>query len=314
MTHRPKLAVVLVGEIHDDGFNASGLAGAEAAAREGLAELTFVTGLPYDDAAILRAMRNAVPSQDGLVFIGGQGDRTVAQLAAEFPDKRFAVVQGHIQGRNLASYDVRQEESAFLAGCLAAWMTESGIVAHLSGHRVKPGLKGRAAFVQGVRHADPGVRVLTAFCGTQDDNAITREWAAAQITAGADILFTMLNGARAGAIDACRAGGAWQIGNALDWTIRAPDVFLASAMARIDLGVHRAIADLARGSFPDSIVKLGLAEGDYVSLRLGDHAAPGMAGRIAAIAAQIREGTITIAEDYSGPEFTPGDQSCSPAA
>lgn len=51
-------------------------------------------------------------------------------------------------------------------------MTRSGTVGHLSGHRVRPGLKGRAAFVAGVRHTDPEIRVLTGFCGTQDDNAV----------------------------------------------------------------------------------------------------------------------------------------------
>ena len=226
-------------------------------------------------------------------------------LALDWPEKPFAIVQGHAHAENLASYDVAQEHSAYLAGCLAALMTKPGTVGHLSGHRVRPGLKGRAAFVQGVMETDPAVHVLTAFCGSQDDNAITWRWADAEIKAGADIIFTMLNGARQGAIEACRAAGTLQIGNALDWTALAPDVFVASALARIDLGVERAIADVATGRLPRAPVILGLSEGDYASLALGADVPDAVAERVATAAGAIRDGSIIVSEPYDGVEFEP---------
>jgi len=301
-----EIAVVVVGEANDNGFNASGLAGAQAAERMGLARISVVDGLAYDAAAIAASLKAILPEFDGLVFIGGQGDGVMPDIARTFADKRFAIVQGESRLTNLACYEVAQEQSAFLAGCLAAWMTATGTVGHLSGHRVRPGLKGRAAFIQGVRHAAPEVRVLTSFCGSQDDNDVTRRWAGAQIAAGADILFTMLNGARAGAIDACRAGSARQIGNALDWVALQPDVFLASALARIDRGVERAIADVAAGTLPAVPVSLGLPEGDYVGLSLGEDVPEAVAARLQEVVQAIREGGISIEGDYGGPEFVPG--------
>ncbi len=195
-----RIAVFFVGEVQDAGFNASALAGAEAS--DTSAEITIVSGVRYDQEAIRSRLAEVVPQVDGLIFIGGQGNIATPEIAAIHPNKKFAVVQGHKSGANLASYDVRQEDSAFLAGVLAARLTQTGTVGHLSGHRVPPGLKGRAAFVAGVTHADPAVRVLTGFCGTQDDSNVTRDWAAAEIAAGADIIFTMLNDARSGAIEA----------------------------------------------------------------------------------------------------------------
>ncbi len=307
-----KIAVFFVGEVHDSGFNASALDGARAA--EGLAEIKIISGLPYDQAAIRMRLNDVVPQVDGVVFIGGQGSVATPEFAAAYPDKRFAVIQGQEIGANLASYDVRQEDSAFLAGVLAAHMTQTGIVGHLSGHRVKPGMKGRAAFVAGVAHANSCVKVLTGFCGTQDDNSITQIWANAQIAAGADIIFTMLNGARSGAIEACRAHNVHQIGNALDWVPVAPDVFLASAIARIDLGVERAIADMAAKITPKSVVQFGLTDGACVRLSMGDNVSSDAKEQVAIAEQNIRAGEITIPSTYDGPEFQLKDSSCAAKA
>ena len=40
---------------------------------------------------------------------------------------------------NLFYYDFLQEESAFLAGCLACLITKTKVVGHLSGEKVLPG-------------------------------------------------------------------------------------------------------------------------------------------------------------------------------
>ncbi|MCJ7870931.1 BMP family ABC transporter substrate-binding protein [Phaeobacter sp. J2-8] len=303
-----KIAVFFVGEVDDAGFNASALIGANAA-RE-MADISVISDVRYDQDAIRARLAEVVPQVDGLIFIGGQGNIATPEIAASFPDKRFAVVQGHKTAANLASYDVRQEDSAFLAGVLAAQLTRTGIVGHLSGHRVPPGLKGRAAFVAGVAHTDPKVQVLTGFCGTQDDSRITRDWAAAEIAAGADIMFTMLNGARSGAIAACREGGAHQIGNALDWVTVDPEVFVGSAIARIDLGVTRAVADMTRHITPERVIQFGLADGEFVDLSMGATVPAEVRAKIAAAAEDIRTGTIHVPESYDGPEFQPEGLTC----
>lgn len=305
-----RIAVFFVGEVQDNGFNASAFSGADRAGQAGVADIHIVSGVAYDQDEIRTRLAEVLPGVDGLIFIGGQGDIATPEVAALCPDKRFAIVQGNRTGPNLASYDVRQEDSAFLAGVLAANLTRSGIVGHLSGHRVRPGLKGRAAFVAGVNHAAPQVTVLTGFCGTQDDSTVTRGWAGAQIAAGADIIFTMLNDARQGAIDACRAGNIWQIGNALDWVQHDPQVFVASALARIDIGVEWAIRDMVAGRTPPEIVEFGLAEGDVVALSLGKAVPDAARDAVKAAAADIRAGRITISDIYEGAEFAPKDARC----
>lgn len=298
-----KISVIFVGELHDGGFNQCAFEGVKQSQRTaGDMEIDVVGGLSYDPTAMEQSLRDSAARSDGVVFIGGQGNMVTPAVAADFPDRSFAIVQGNVTGPNLASYDVLQEQSAFLAGVLAARITQTGTVGHLSGHRVVPGLKGRAAFAAGVKHADNAVRLVTGFCGTQDDSTVTEAWTRALIAEGADHIFTMLNAARAGATRACRRTGAHQIGNAADWCTIDPDVFVASAVARIDLGVVRAISDMQGRLGRDEIVQLGIGD-DAVSLSMGQDVPKAIRQEIDTLSRQIANGGLLVDTAYDGPEF-----------
>ncbi len=296
-----KISVIFVGELHDNGFNQCALEGVGQIQRSA-ADIDVVSGIPYDPAEMTQALRSAAEKSDGVVFIGGQGNLVTPKVANALPDRTFAVVQGNVSGPNMASYDVLQEQSAFLAGVFAARMTRTGVVGHLSGHRVLPGLKGRAAFASGIRYADESIRLVTGFCGTQDESAVTEAWTIAMADEEADIIFTMLNAAREGATRACRATGARQIGNAADWCEIDPEVFVASAVARIDLGVIRAISDMQSGFRPDEIVRLGIRE-EAVALTMKQDVPQPVRQEIAELARLIADGSISVGTTYDGPEF-----------
>ena len=89
-----RIAVFFIGELHDAGFNACALAGVRNAIDAGLAEIEVVSGVPYDQPSIRLRMADVLARNDGLVFVGGQGDSVTPDLAAACPDKRFAIVQG----------------------------------------------------------------------------------------------------------------------------------------------------------------------------------------------------------------------------
>ncbi|MFK7880420.1 BMP family protein [Roseobacter sp.] len=300
-----KIAVLFVGEVHDRGFNQCALEGVERMRAAGAAEIEIVSGVSYQPNAMTTALETSAARADGVIFIGGQGNGITPPVAASFPDRSFAVVQGNVTGANLASYDVLQEQSAFLAGVAAARLTQSGVVGHLSGHRVSPGLKGRAAFSSGLRHVDENIRLVTGFCGTQDDNETTDRWARGIADTGADILFTMLNAARDGAIDACQATGMRQIGNATDWCAVDADVFVASAVARIDLGVERAVINLLAGRCPDQIEDLGLAQ-NAVELTCAPDVPEVVREEVNASAEMIAARQLEVETVFNGPEFELG--------
>ena len=167
------------------------------------------------------------PGLDLLIAHGGQGDAPVAEVAPRFPRTQFAVTQGSLTAPNVASYEILQEHSAFLAGVLAGLRAADGRAAHLSGERVRPGLK-RAAYADGACRAS-GRDPLTGFCGNQHDPERAHEWAGRLRATRA--WFAMMDGGRDGVSRALprnrhladrqrdRLGGA-----------RSP-VYLASALA-----------------------------------------------------------------------------------
>jgi basic membrane protein A len=126
-----------------------------------------------------------------------------------------------------------------------------------------------------VRDTDPRVKLLTNFSGDQDDNALSHRIAKAQMAAGADVIFTMLNSGRDGVTQACREAGTRQIGNVIDWTTVDPQVFVASAWADVGIGAFLAVKDMQeRGAPGPGIRKIGLSDPAAVRLTMGQGVAP----------------------------------------
>ena len=300
-----RIAVVLFGPEGRGGFNQAGLAGT-ARARAAAPELEVVWCEPPAPEARAKHLR-ALCRQgfDLIVAHGGQGDAPVAMVAPDYPSVRFAITQGGYTAANVACYEALQEQSAFLAGVLAATETRTGVVAHMSGERVRPGLKGRAAFADGVARAAPDVRLLTCFCGDQHDPELAYRTVTAQAAQGADVLFAMIDGGRPGAIRACREHGMRQIGNVIDWTEREPDVFIASAIADSGACVDRAVRDFVAGRLRVGEHQLiGVEAPDVVRLAMSPVASAAARAAVTRFAAMLGSGEIEPATEFSGVEMS----------
>ncbi len=299
------VGALFAGRIDDRGFMEAGWRGLDRARNELGVKTGHIDGVQPKKELLAAALTQLAQSGVDLVVAhGGQNNEAAAEVATRFAQQKFVVTQGAVTGSNLASYDVLQEESAYLAGVLAALTTRTGIVGHMSGIRVRPGLKGRAGFAAGVRDTDPKVRLLTNFSGNQDDNPLSRRVAQAQIAAGADVIFTMLNAGRDGVTEACREKGVRQIGNVIDWVKVDPKVFVASAVADVGIGVFTAVRDLRDGRFKGGVVqKVGLADPAAVRLTMADDVPAHLRARVERAADDIRNGRVQVPEAYDGPEF-----------
>lgn len=303
------VGALFAGKVDDRGFMEAGWRGLERARVELGATTSYIDNvLPQKELLVAALTRLADSGVELVVAHGGQNNEAANEVAWQFPRLKFVVTQGDVTAANLSSYDVLQEESAYLAGVLAAKFTRTGVVGHMSGIRVRPGLKGRAAYAAGLRATDPRVRLLTNFSGNQDDNTLSRRVALAQIGAGADVVFTMLNAGRNGVTEACRDKGTRQIGNVIDWVALDPKVFVGSAIADVGTGVFNAVRDLRDGRFQPGVVrKLGLADSAAVRLSVAQDVPIDLKAMIADVADGIRSGRIHVPDQYDGPEFqTPG--------
>lgn len=302
---RLKVAGLFAGRVDDAGFMQAGYRGLVAARERLGADISHLDGVPPRREALEDALRRlARTGPDLVVAHGGQNDETARTVAGEFPAVRFVVTQGGVTGPNLGSYEVLQEHSAWLAGALAGFITRSGVVGHMSGIRVAPGLKGRAAFAGGVGHANPAARLLTNFSGDQDSDALSGRVAAAMADAGMDVLFTMLNAGRRGAIEVCRERRIPQIGNVGDWVAVAPDVFVGSAVADSGAAVFAAVEDLARDRLRlGAVHAIGLEKPEAVRLSVAPSVPGDVRRRLEGLAADVVAGRIAVPTVWSGEEF-----------
>jgi basic membrane protein A len=300
--------MLIPGRIHDGGFMEAGYNGLLAIEQELGADIRYVDQVRPTPEELTTALRLlALGEPDLIIAHGGQNSAAAAEVAPEFPNVKFVVVQGNVTGENLSSYEVLQEQSTWLAGAAAGLLTRTNVVGHISGIRVTPGLKGRAAFYEGLMTTNPDAKFLTTFSGNQDDADLNRAVAEAQIAAGADIIFTMLNAGRIGAIEACREAGIRQIGNVRDWHEIHPDVFVASAIANVSMAGLRAAQDVANGSWkPGEIVRIGIEDPTAVWLALAPDVPADVLSELEALTEQLAAGEIEYSIEYEGEEFVLG--------
>lgn len=307
---RPDIAVLIPGKHDDNGFMQAAYRGYEKIKAELDVNASYVSNISAtsDPALLTEAMRKlAQEGPDLIIAHGGQCNGPAEIVSKEFPDIRFVVIQGHVQGPNLSSYVVRQEDSAWLAGALAGLTTQSDVVGHISGAWPKPGLIGRAAFYDGVKHVNPDAKFLTWFTGDLDNTDINAQAAAAEIASGADVIYTMLNAGRQGVIDEIKShdGQVRHIGNVSDWT-QVDASFVGSAVADASVAILSAARDFTTGDWqPGQITEIGLGQGEVVKLTLAEDVSPEIRQQLDQLATKLISGEISINTSYEGPEFNP---------
>ena len=307
---RPSISVLIPGKHNDNGFMEAAYRGYEKIKTELDVDANYVSNISAtsDQKILTEAMRAlAQKNPDMIIAHGGQCNGPAETVSKEFPNIKFVVIQGHVQGPNLSSYVVRQEDSAWLAGALAGLTTKSNIVGHISGAWPKPGLMGRAAFYDGLKYVNPNATFLTWFTGDLDNQDINATAASAQTYKGADVIYTMLNAGRQGVIDEIHTqdGKVRHIGNVSDWT-QVDDAFIGSAVADASVAILTAAQDLTTGKWrPNQIHEIGLSQHEVVRLTVADDVSPKIKTTLENLTKKIVTGEIKISTTYNGKEFNP---------
>jgi basic membrane lipoprotein Med (substrate-binding protein (PBP1-ABC) superfamily) len=238
-----------------------------------------------------------------LIFAHGFEYQDAAMRAgAQFPATTMVVSGGGRVAANVVPLIFELEEGSYLAGMLAAGMSESGTIGMVGGVEIPPVQGTFRAFEAGARAVDPDVRVLEAFTGNWDDVAAAKEAAAAQLARGADVIIHNVDAASFGVFQAVRetvAGGrtAWALGMNRDQNDVAPDVILGSAVIRIPEAFLEVALAWQSGSLGSAPIYEGAAEGviDFVlNPALAPRVPADLVTAIDAARTRIRAGELTV--------------------
>lgn len=259
-----KVAVVLPGPISDKGFNFAGYDGLRSAAESRGLKFAYAENVSVADGAA--ALRDFAEKGYNPVFAHGfQFGDAAASIAKSYPNTYFAVINGGVEnGKNLASFQTAIEQGGFLAGVLAAGWTKTKKVGVIGGIKIPPIQNAFAGFTEGVKWADPSVKVSSAWTASFSDVALAKEMATLLISQGVDVLYMEANESNIGIISACEEAKKFAIGYAMDQSNFGPHSVLTSTMVNFPSMYGWVIDAVKSHRFDGKTRKMGL--GDKVVL------------------------------------------------
>ncbi|WP_456326802.1 BMP family lipoprotein [Palaeococcus sp. (in: euryarchaeotes)] len=280
-----KIAVVYdVGGRGDLSFNDMAYLGASKAAKDFNLELKEVQSKQETDyLPNLRALAQK-GEYDVIIAVGFMMTDAVKQVADEFPDQKFAIVDGFIPNKtNVVSILFKENEGSALIGALSGLIAANDgkdTVGIVLGMEIPVLYKFEGGYRFGVSWAedyykqktgkDVNINILHTYTGSFTDPAKGKTAAQAQLQQGAWVIYQVAGAVGLGVFEAVSEnlesqgktmGPPFAVGvdSAQDWI--KPGVIIASMMKRVDVGVYRAVEMAVKGNWKGGIMELGLNEG-----------------------------------------------------
>jgi basic membrane protein A len=185
-----------VGRVNDRSFNQSAWEGVQQAGTELGAEVKYIEtkdAKDYED----NMRQFATEGYDVIVTVGFALTDATTKMAKEYPDIKFIGVD-QFQGEtlpNLVGLIFHEDQSGYLAGVLAANLTESGTIAGVFGtDLVPPVVAFKEGYEAGARSVNPSINIISTYHPGEIGQAFTDpEWGAATaaqaLDQGADVIF-----------------------------------------------------------------------------------------------------------------------------
>jgi basic membrane protein A len=244
---------------------------------------------PGNPTSIEPAMRAfAERGYDLVIGVGFAQGPIMQAVARDYPNIHFAIIDGVIfedDGKtpkaNVASLVFKEHEGSYLVGLLAARTTRTNKLGFIGGmdigliHRFEKG------FEEGAKSVNPNIQVMQNYVGVTDaawnNPGKGKEIALAQISKGADVIFTAAGNSGLGAFDAVEQYGKengrathFVIGVDSNQNMVKPGYVLTSMVKRVDVAVYNIIKDVVARKFQGGFHVFGLGD-DGVGYVIDDH-------------------------------------------
>ena len=280
----------------------------------GVQRFTKETGIPVREFEIQNAsQREQVMRQFArrgasvIVAVGFTQASAVETVAKEYPNVKFAIIDGVVDLPNVESINFREQESSFLCGMAAAMSSKTGKVGFVGGMDIPLIRKFALGYRAGVAYVDPKIEVIENMTGTTPaawtNPSAGAELAKGQFGRGADVIFHAAGATGVGVMQAAADAGLLSIGCDSNQDYLHPGSVLTSAVKRVDVAVYTVFTDAMNGTWKAGPKVLGLAE-HGVDFSLDEYnrklITPEMEKRLDQARDDIISGKITVPE-YKSP-------------
>lgn len=261
----------------DQSFNDSANRGIERAADEfGVETEVLESEAPTDYSTNVQQL--AQNSFNPIYAIGFAQADALEQIAPQFPDTNFAIVDSTVDQPNVASLVFQDAQGAYLVGVVAGEMTQvqteftnsdDKVVGFLGGQESPLISSFEAGFTAGVESACADCEVQVQYAGSTveafNDPARGKEIALQMNNQGADIIYHAAGATGAGLFEAAGEEGFFAIGTDSDQADLYPDApILTSAVKSVDNALFQTIQQARDGEFPGGeVVEFGLENNGY---------------------------------------------------
>ena len=244
-----------LGGKYDKSFNEAAFGGAERWAQE--------TGGTYRDIEMQsetqreQALRRLAESgSNPIVMTGFAFSSVLEQVAPDYPDTTFAIIDGYVDAPNVRNINFTEHEGSYLVGALAAMASQTGTVGFVGGMDIPLIRRFACGYAQGAHATNPDINVIVNYTGTTpaawNDPVRGGEITSAQISQGADVVYAAAGGTGVGVLQTAADSGILSIGVDSNQNYLHPGQVLTSMLKRVDNAVYdvfSAGADVETGSF-----------------------------------------------------------------
>lgn len=244
---------------------------------------------PGNPTSIEPAMRAfAERGFDLVIGVGFAQGPIMQSVAQDYPNIHFAIIDGVIfeaDGKtpkaNVASLVFKEHEGSYLVGLIAGMTSKTGIVGFIGGMDIGLIHRFEGGYEQGAKAANPNIQVIQNYVGVTDaawnNPGKGKEIALAQISKGADVIFTAAGNSGLGAFDAVEQAGTangrathFVIGVDSNQNMVKPGFVLTSMIKRVDNAVYDIVKNVVEGKFKGGFHEFGL-DSDGVGYVMDSH-------------------------------------------
>ena len=232
------LALVVAGNFGDRSFYDSSNEGATRLEAEGVTVKRIECGNEKHTEQIY----NAAEAADIVVLVGWEF-YDVEAVAPEYPDTKFIWIDNATSApvANVLNITYAQNEGSFLAGYVAAKLSETGVVGAMGGMDDATINDFIVGYKQGALYANPDASVEVIYSNSYDDPAIGKECALALNEKGADVVFQIASKCGDGVFEAAQEEGFYAIGVDSDQKYIAPEVIICSMRKEVGASIYDAV-------------------------------------------------------------------------
>lgn len=253
--------------------------------------------------------RFAEAGNNPIVMVGFAFGDALGEVAADYPDTKFAIIDMVVDQPNVRSVVFNEHEGSYLVGMMAGLASTSGTVGFIGGMDIPLIRKFACGYVQGVKAANPEATVIQNMTGTTpaawNDPVKGSELTKAQISQGADVVYHAAGGTGTGVLQTAADEGVLGIGVDSNQNYLHPGKVLTSMVKRVDNAVFEAMK--AGPDLETGIAVMGLGNGG-IAYALDEHneslVSAEMKAAVDDAAAKIGSGEIMV-HDYMSDNSCP---------